>query len=135
MVEKYIFIIRGQKVILSSPLAKLYGVEVRALTQAVKRNMGRFPKDFMFQIDAEEYEILKSQIVISRWGGIRVAMLSSVLRSEHAIRVNIAIMRAFVKIREMLSANKELVQKLTSWKVGSKNTTWTSAISLTLSEN
>ena len=112
MVEKYIFIIRGQKVILSSHLAKLYGVEVRALTQALKRNMGRFPKDFMFQIDAEEYEILKSQIVISRWGGIGVAMLSSVLRSEHAIRVNIAIMRAFVKIREMLSANRELAQKL-----------------------
>ena len=123
MVEKYIFVIRGQKVMLSAHLAKLYDVEVRALIQAVKRNRGRFPKDFMFQLTLEEYEILKSQIVISSWGGTRranpyafteqgVAMLSSVLKSERAIRINIAIMRAFVKIREMLSTNKELAQKL-----------------------
>ena len=108
---------------LSTHLAKLYGVEARALIQSVKRNIERFPEDFIFQISDEEYEILKSQIVISSWGGLRrsnpyafteqgVAMLSSVLKSKRAIQANIAIMRAFVKIREFLSTNKELAQKL-----------------------
>jgi len=99
------------------------GVETRALVQAVKRNIDRFPKDFMFQLSEKEYKNLKSQIVISRWGGARrsrpyafteqgVAMLSSVLKSKRAIQVNIAIMRAFVKLRQILSTHKELANKL-----------------------
>jgi hypothetical protein len=97
-------------------------VEPRVLVQAVKRNIDRFPDDFMFQLSAVEFKNLKSQIVISSWGGARaipyafteqgVAMLSSVLRSPKAIQVNIEIMRAFVKLREMLASNKELARKL-----------------------
>ncbi|MGP8199538.1 MAG: ORF6N domain-containing protein [Limisphaerales bacterium] len=102
----------------------LYGVETGALNRAVKRNANRFPEDFMFQLTAEEYENLKCQIGISRdWGGRRrslpyafteqgVAMLSSVLSSPRAVQVNIAIMRAFVRLREMLLTNAELAQKL-----------------------
>ena len=107
---------------LSMDLAELYGVEPRTLVQAVKRNKERFPEDFMFQLSQEEVENLKSQIVISSWGGRRaapyafteqgVAMLSSVLRSRQAVQVNIAIMRAFVRLRQILSAHKELAQKL-----------------------
>ena len=116
-----IFVLRGQKVILSQDLAALYGVTVGALTQAVKRNPYRFPKDFVFQLTAEEFRNLKSQIVISSWGGRRhlpyafteqgVAMLSSVLNGQRAVKVNIAIMRAFVKPRETLETNRELAQK------------------------
>jgi len=116
-----IFVLRGQKVILSQDLAALYGVTVGALTQAVKRNPYRFPKDFVFQLTAEEFRNLKSQIVISSWGGRRhlpyafteqgVAMLSSVLNGQRAVKVNIAIMRAFVKLRETLETNRELAQK------------------------
>ena len=105
IVENRILILRGQKVMLSTDLAELYGVEPRVLVQAVKRNLDRFPKDFMFQLSADEFAHLKSQIVISSWGGARrarpyafteqgVAMLSSVLRSKQAVHVNIAIMRA-----------------------------------------
>jgi len=123
IIEKKIYLIRGHKVMLSTDLAKLYGVEVRVLVQAVKRNIERFPEDFMFQLSREEYDNLKSQIVTSSWGGARrsrpyafteqgVAMLSSVLKSERAIQVNIAIMRAFVKLREILSTHKELAYKL-----------------------
>jgi len=108
---------------MSSDLAQLYRVEARALVQAVKRNIARFPKDFMFQLSRGEFENLKSQIVISSWGGLRrarpyafteqgVAMLSSVLNSKRAIQVNIAIMRAFVKLREMLSTHKKLAYKM-----------------------
>jgi len=108
---------------LSTHLAELYEVEPRALVQAVKRNIERFPEDFMFQLSQEEFTNLKSQIVISSWGGARratpfafteqgVAMLSSVLRSERAIYVNIEIMRAFVRLRQMLASNKELASKL-----------------------
>ena len=122
-IERKIYLIRGQKVMLSTDLAQLYDVEPRVLVQAVKRNIERFPEDFMFQLSVEEFTNLKSQIVISSWGGARrakpyafteqgVAMLSSVLRSERAIQVNIAIMRTFVKLREMLSTHKELAQKL-----------------------
>ena len=121
--EKRIFIIRGQRVMLSSYLSELYGVEPRALIQAVKRNIDRFPEDFMFQLRKEEFNNLKSQNVISSWGGIRratpyafteqgIAMLSSVLNSQQAIQVNIQIMRTFVKIREYLSTHKVLAQKL-----------------------
>jgi len=122
-IERSIFLIRGQKVLLSTHLADLYGVEPRALVQAVRRNMERFPKDFMFQLTQAEWENLKSQIVISSWGGLRratpyafteqgVAMLSTVLRSKRAVRVNIEIMRAFVGLRRMLTSNEELARKL-----------------------
>ncbi len=115
--------IRGHKVMLSTHLAELYGVEVRALVQAVKRNIERFPEDFMFQLTDKEFQNLKSQIVISSWGGARrakpyafteqgVAMLSSVLRSKRAVQMNIAIMRTFVKLRRILSTHKELANKL-----------------------
>jgi ORF6N domain-containing protein len=108
---------------LSPDLADLYGVEPRAVVQAVKRNIGRFPADFMFQLSKEEYANLKSQIVISSWGGARratpyaftelgVAMLSSVLRSERAVRMNILIMRAFVRLREILATHKDLANAI-----------------------
>lgn len=119
------FVIRGQKVMLSMHLAELYEVETRVLVQAVKRNIGRFPEDFMFQLNPEEFANLKSQIVISSWGGARraapyafteqgVSMLSSVLRSDRAIQVNIEIMRTFVRLRQMLASNAELSRKLAS---------------------
>lgn len=122
-IEQLIYIIRGQKVMLSPHLAELYGVETRVLVQAVKRNNDRFPEDFMFQLGDEEFANLKSQIVISSWGGSRrakpyafteqgVAMLSSVLRSKRAVQVNIEIMRTFVKLRQMLAAHKDLERKL-----------------------
>jgi hypothetical protein len=122
-VAQRIFLLRGQKVMLSPHLAQLYRVEVRALIQAVRRNRERFPQDFCFQLTKREYQNLKSQFVISRWGGARraipyafteqgVAMLSSVLHSKRAIQVNIAIMRVFVKLRHMLSAHKRLAYKL-----------------------
>ena len=109
---------------LSTDLADLYAVEPRVLVQAVKRNRDRFPVDFMFQLTAQEFSRLKSQIVTSSWGGLRraypyafteqgVAMLSSVLRSKRAIQVNITIMRAFVRLREMISSNKVLARRLT----------------------
>lgn len=112
----------GQKVLLDADLAELYGVETKVLLQAVKRNRERFPEDFMFQLTAEEFGNLRSQFVTSSWGGRRyapyvfteqgVAMLSSVLKSPRAIAVNIEVMRAFVRLREMLSSNKELAAKL-----------------------
>jgi hypothetical protein len=122
-IERPILLIRGHRVMLSTHLAALYGVEPRALVQAVKRNRERFPADFMFQLTREELGVLKSQIVISSWGGLRratpyafteqgVAMLSSVLRSERAVQVNVAIMRAFVKLRELLATHKDLARKL-----------------------
>jgi phage regulator Rha-like protein len=127
-IESKVFYLRNQKVILNNHLAELYGVETRILVQAVKRNIDRFPKDFMFQLSIKEFENLKSQIVISSWGGARrsrpfafteqgVAMLSSVLNSKKAIKVNIQIMRAFVKLREILSTHKELAQKLKELKL------------------
>ncbi len=121
LINKIIYL-RGQKVMLDRDLAELYGVETRILNQAVTRNPERFPKDFMYQLTNKEFTILKSQFVISSWGGRRyppfafteqgIAMLSSVLHSERAINVNIAIMRAFVKLRELLLTNKELNSKL-----------------------
>ena len=123
MAEKNIYVIRGQRVMLSTNLAESYGVQVKALIQAVKRNMDRFPEDFMFQLTAEEYENLKSQIVTSRWGGIRravpyaftehgVAMLSSVLSSKKAIQVNILVIRMFIKLREFALAHKDVYLKI-----------------------
>jgi hypothetical protein len=122
-IESKIFLIRGQKVMLSMHLAELYEVEPRVLVQAVKRNIERFPEDFMFQLNPEEFANLKSQIVISSWGGARraapyafteqgVSMLSSVLRSARAIHVNVEIMRAFVRLRQMLASNAELSRRL-----------------------
>ena len=122
-IETRIFLIRGEKVMLSTHLAELYDVEPRALIQAVKRNTERFPEDFMFQLAADEFTNLKSQIVISSWGGTRraapyafteqgVSMLSSVLRSKRAVMVNVEIMRAFVRLRKMLASNVALARKL-----------------------
>ena len=120
-IAQAIFVPRGQKVILGQDLEALYGVTVGVLTQAMKRNTKRFPKDFVFQVTAEELRNLKSQIVISSWGGRRhlpyafteqgVAILSSVLNSERAVKVNIAIMRTFVKLRETLQTNREFARK------------------------
>ncbi len=123
-IEKAILLIRGHKVLLDSDLADLYGVPTRALVQAVKRNINRFPPDFMFQLNSQEAEDLRSQIVISKKGsgGRRyapyafteqgVAMLSGVLHSPRAIAVNVAIMRTFVRLREILATHKELARKL-----------------------
>ncbi len=122
-IEQRIYLLRGEKIMLSTDLASLYQVAPRVLVQAVKRNIERFPDDFMFQLTTDEFEILKSQIVTSSWGGLRratpyafieqgVAMLSSVLRSERAVRVNIEIMRAFVCLRRLLATNENLARKL-----------------------
>ncbi|NWG32145.1 MAG: ORF6N domain-containing protein [Rhodocyclaceae bacterium] len=117
-----ILTLRGQRVMLSSDLAKLYEVTPGALMQAVKRNVERFPADFMFQLPLDEWKNLKSQNVISSWGGARtppyafieqgVGMLSSALRSERAVRVYIEIMRTFVRLRRMLAEHRELAQRL-----------------------
>ena len=122
-VASRIYLIRGQKVMLSWDLAELYGVDTGALTRAVRRNPNRFPSDFSFQLKADEFEDLKRQIGISRsWGGSRhapyafteqgVAMLSSVLHSPPAVQVNIEIMRAFVRLRQLLASHEDLARKL-----------------------
>ena len=122
-IEQIILMIRGHRVMLSTDLADLYAVEPRVLIQAVKRNKDRFPPDFMFQLTEQEFNHLKSQFVTSSWGGLRraypyafteqgVAMLSSVLRSKRAVQVNIGIMRAFVRLREMIGSNKVLARRL-----------------------
>lgn len=113
-----IYLIRGQKVILDRDLAELYGVETRRLNEQVKRNIQRFPVDFMFQLTSTEQEILMSQIATSKKGGVRklsyvfsehgVLMLSSVLNSERAIEINIKIMRIFTRFRQLLLENTEL---------------------------
>ena len=123
LIERRIYLIRGQKVMLDFDLAELYGAPTRQLNQQVTRNKRRFPEDFMFRLTKEEAEALRSQFVISNIGrgGRRylprafteqgVAMLSTVLNSEQAIEVNIAIMRAFVRLRQMLETNEELNRK------------------------
>ena len=123
-IETKILLLRGQKVMLDRDLAALYGVPTRALKQAVKRNSDRFPEDFMFVLDGEEFANWRSQFVISNSDrmGLRhapmafteqgVAMLSSVLNSPRAIQVNIAIMRAFVRLRQILSTHADLARKL-----------------------
>lgn len=113
-----IYIIRNQKVMLDRDLASLYEVETRVLNQAVKRNIGRFPDDFMFEVSKEEFDNLISQIVTSSWGGTRklpfaftehgVMMLSSVLKSDKAIQTNIQIMRTFTKVKQMLLDTSEM---------------------------
>ncbi len=119
-----IYFIRGMKVMLDKDLAELYDVETKALKQAVRRNIDRFPEDFMFELSKEEFKNLRSQIVTSSWGGLRylpmafseqgVAMLSSVLKSGRAIHVNIQIMRAFTQLRKMLSTHEDLKRKIES---------------------
>jgi len=121
-IEGAILLIRGHKVMLDADLATLYNVETRVLIQAVKRNIERFPDDFMFQLTKQELDNLRSQVVTSSWGGRRyppyafteqgVAMLSSVLRSQRAVQVNIEIMRAFVRLRRMLAGHAGLARKL-----------------------
>ena len=124
VIESRIFIVKGHRVMIDRDLAELYGVETRMLNQAVKRNLQRFPGDFMFQMTSEELENWKSQIVISNKEkmGIRkppmvfteqgVAMLSSVLNSDRAILVNIQIIRIFTRMREILIPNKDILKKL-----------------------
>ncbi|MBI5731078.1 MAG: ORF6N domain-containing protein [Ignavibacteriales bacterium] len=118
-----IYLLRGDKVLLDRDLAELYGVETKKLNQAVKRNIGRFPRDFMFQLTIEESSSLRSQFVTLKKGQHSkylpyvfteqgVAMLSSILNSERAVQVNIAIMRAFVQMRKFLQSNEELSKKL-----------------------
>lgn len=116
-----IYFIRNEKVMLDSDLAELYGVETRRLNEQVKRNIDRFPADFMFQLTETEFENMKSQIATSSWGGRRklpyaftehgVLMLTSVLNSDLAIKVNIQIMRVYSKIRNMLATHKDLLLK------------------------
>jgi hypothetical protein len=126
LIERRIYLIRDQKVMIDTDLAELYGVPTFRLNEAVKRNRKRFPEDFMFQLNKKEADSLTSQIAMSKKGrgGRRtlpyvfteqgVAMLSSVLNSERAIQVNIVIMRAFVKLRQMLESNDELNRKFAS---------------------
>ncbi|GAC1406610.1 MAG: ORF6N domain-containing protein [Pyrinomonadaceae bacterium] len=135
IIERHVYLLRRQKVMLDNDLADIYRVETKVLNQAVKRNIARFPEDFMFQLTSDEAEFLRSQFVTSndpstfqsgisktKRGGRQylpyvfteqgVAMLSSVLRSERAVQANIAIMRAFVQLRRMLLSNEELNRKL-----------------------
>ena len=117
-----ILLLRGQKVMLDRDLAEMYGVEVKRLNEAVKRNVTRFPDDFMFQLAQNEWRNLKSQSATSSWGGVRkppyafteqgVAMLSSVLHSETAIQANIQIIRLFTKMKQLILDNKDLWMKI-----------------------
>ena len=123
LIESKILLIHGQKVMLDTDLASLYGVETKALTRAVRRNLERFPGDFMFQLKPEEFANLRRQFgTSSQWGGRRyaphafteqgVAMLSSVLRSQRAVLVNVEIMRTFVRLRQILAAHADLQRRL-----------------------
>jgi hypothetical protein len=122
-IARCVYLVRGQKVMLDSDLADLYGVPTKALNQAITRNLDRFPNDFMFKLTASEFQNLRSQIVTSSdWGGRRnpprvftehgIAMLSSVLHSKRAIQINIGIMRTFIRLREMLATNEDLARKV-----------------------
>ena len=123
VIEQRILLVRGQKVMLDADLAALYGVETKQLVRAVKRNILRFPEDFMFQLSNDEFENLRYHFgTSSHWGGRRyppyaftehgVAMLSSVLNSPRAVQVNIQIMRTFAKLREIMSQHKDLARRL-----------------------
>ena len=122
IIENKIFIIRGHKVMMDKDLAALYGVGTRDLNKAVTRNSDRFPNDFMFELNQEEFKNLMFHFGTSNWGGTRkppkvfteqgIAMLSSVLHSKRAVQVNIAIMRAFVKLRELMISHKDLARKI-----------------------
>lgn len=129
-IERMIYVIRGHKVMLDSDLAELYGVETKVLNQAVRRNIERFPQDFMFQLTSEENQILKSQIVTSKQGSggkqklplvfteNGLAMLSGILNSPRAIQVNIAIMRIFTRLRSFLLLEQELRGEIDKLKKG-----------------
>ena len=118
LIERRIYMIRGQKVMIDSDLAEIYQVATKVLNQAVRRHRDRFPEDFMFQLTPQESDFLRSQVVTSNRGGRRylpyaftehgVAMLSSVLNSERAVHMNILIVRAFVRMRELLASHKDL---------------------------
>ena len=122
IIEKKIFLIRGRKVMLDKDLAELYGVTTSQLTRQVRRNLERFPDDFLLELTKEEFENLMCQFGISRWGGTRklpfafteqgIAMLSGVLHSSRAIQVNIQIMRVFVRIKEMFVINSKIQLKM-----------------------
>ena len=122
IVVSKIAVVRGQRVMFAQDLAELYGVETKVLMQAVRRNIDRFPLDFLFQLNDQEFTNLRSQIVTSNWGRTRylpyafseqgVAMLSSVLRSPRAVAVNIEIMRSFVRMRALIESNKVLSKKI-----------------------
>ena len=117
-----IYVIRNQKVVLDRDLAQLYGIETKRLNEAVKRNLSRFPEDFMFQLNSYEFENLKSQFATSSWGGNRklpyaftehgILMLSSVIHSDQAISVNIQIMRLFTQMRQWILDHSELQEKI-----------------------
>jgi hypothetical protein len=121
-IERAILFVRGEKVMLDTDLAALYGVPTKRLLQAVKRNLARFPDDFMFQLSLDEAAAMRSQFVTASKRNLRyrpyafteqgVAMLSSVLRSPRAVEVNVEIMRAFVRMRRMLASNAELARKI-----------------------
>lgn len=121
-IENKIYFIRSHKVMFDADLAQMYGVETRTLNQAVNRNLHRFPEDFMFQLKKREYQNLISQIVTSSWGGRRklpyvftehgAVMLASVLNSEVAVEASIQVVRAFVKLRELLASHKELATQI-----------------------
>jgi len=122
IIATQIHFIRGEQVMLDFDLATLYGVETKRLKESVKRNIERFPEDFMFELTQKEWSNLRTQFATSRWGGVRyqpfafteqgVAMLSGILKSERAIEVNIVIMRTFVQLRKLMSSNKELAKKI-----------------------
>jgi len=122
LVERRIYMIRGQKVMLDADLAELYQVPTKRVNEQVQRNLGRFPKDFMFRLKAAEAENLRSQIATSSWGGRRnlpyaftehgVAMLSAVLASERAVKMSVLIIRAFVRMRELIANHKELAMRV-----------------------
>lgn len=122
IITSRIFTIRGMKVMIDCDLALLYGIETRRLNEQVRRNIDRFPDDFMFQLNGEEFINLKSQFATSRWGGTRklpfaftehgVLMLSSVLNSERAIKVNIQIMRVYIRMRELMISHTDILLKL-----------------------
>jgi len=127
IIQNKIFEIRGMRVMLDFDLAEMYEVETRVLNQAVKRNHKRFPADFMFQLSSSEFENLKSQFVTSSWGGTRklpfaftehgVTMLSSVLRSDKSVEINIQIVRAFIALRQYALGYAELNQKLENFMI------------------
>jgi len=122
VIMKKIYLLRGSKVMMDRDLADLYEIETKQLKRAVRRNISRFPKDFMFELSPEEFDNLRSQFGTSSWGGPRyvpmaftehgVIMLASVLNSERAIQVNIQIVRVFTRMREILTSHKDLVLKL-----------------------
>lgn len=122
IIENKIYFIREKKVMFDVDLATLYGVTTKRFNEQIKRNLKRFPSDFMFQLTEEEYDNLRSQNATSSWGGRRylpyvfteqgIAMLSGVLSSDRAIQVNISVMRAFVKLREMIASKKDLAKRL-----------------------